>query len=111
MVNIGTLSAFALVSIAVPVLRRTRPDLKRAFRVPLSPVLPIAAALICLYLMLNLSLETWIRFLVWMAIGFVIYGAYGYRHSRIGRGAATEPIEPIEPTGPTGPAEPLPVED
>ncbi len=83
MVNIGTLSAFALVSIAVPVLRRKRPDLKRSFTVPFSPVLPVLAALISVYLMLNLSVETWIRFLVWMAIGFVIYFFYGVKRSRL----------------------------
>lgn len=85
MVNIGTLAAFALVSLAVPVLRRTRPDLDRGFRVPLSPVLPVLAALVCLYLMLNLSAETWLRFLVWMVLGFVIYFTYGYANSRVGR--------------------------
>jgi len=86
MVNIGTLSAFALVSLAVPILRRSRPDLERSFRVPLSPFLPVLAAVVCVYLMLNLSLETWLRFLVWMALGFVIYFVYGYRHSRVGAG-------------------------
>ena len=70
MVNIGTLTAFVLVSIGVIILRRTRPDLPRAFRVPGSPVLPILSALICFYLTINLSLETWLRFLVWMALGF-----------------------------------------
>jgi APA family basic amino acid/polyamine antiporter len=83
MVNIGTLSAFALVSLAIPVLRSRRPDLERAFTVPFSPVLPIAAALISLYLMLNLSVETWLRFLVWMALGFIIYFTYGVRNSRL----------------------------
>jgi APA family basic amino acid/polyamine antiporter len=83
MVNIGTLSAFALVSIAVPVLRSRRPDLKRSFTVPFSPVLPILAALISVYLMLNLSVETWLRFLVWMALGFLIYFTYGVRNSRL----------------------------
>jgi basic amino acid/polyamine antiporter, APA family len=83
MVNIGTLAAFTLVSIAVIILRRRRPDLKRAFRVPLVPVLPIVSALICFYLMLNLSVETWLRFIVWMALGFVIYFAYSYRSSRL----------------------------
>ncbi|NYG06712.1 APA family basic amino acid/polyamine antiporter [Phycicoccus badiiscoriae] len=83
MVNIGTLSAFALVSLAVPVLRRRRPDLKRAFTVPFSPVLPVVAALISVYLMLNLSVETWLRFLVWMALGFLIYFTYGVRNSRL----------------------------
>ena len=62
MVNIGTLAAFTLVSIAVPLLRKSRPDIKRSFRVPGNPVIPILAALICIYLMLNLSLETWLRF-------------------------------------------------
>jgi APA family basic amino acid/polyamine antiporter len=83
MVNIGTLTAFLLVSLAIPVLRRTRPDLDRPFRVPLSPVLPILAALVCFYLMLNLSVETWLRFLIWMVLGFAIYFAYGHRHSRV----------------------------
>ncbi len=84
MVNIGTLAAFTLVSIAVPLLRKTRPDIERSFRVPWSPVVPILAALICIYLMLNLSLETWLRFAIWMAIGFIVYFAYGYRRSRVG---------------------------
>jgi APA family basic amino acid/polyamine antiporter len=83
MVNIGTLAAFTLVSIAVPILRRRRPDLKRAFTVPFSPVLPIVAALASIYLMLNLSIETWLRFLVWMLLGFVVYFAYSYRNSRL----------------------------
>jgi APA family basic amino acid/polyamine antiporter len=91
MVNIGTLSAFALVSLAVPVLRKRRPDLERSFRVPFNPVLPVLAALVCVYLMLNLSLETWLRFLVWMALGFGIYFTYGYRHSRVGLGEG-EPV-------------------
>jgi basic amino acid/polyamine antiporter, APA family len=84
MVNIGTLAAFTLVSIAVPLLRRSRPDIQRSFKVPGNPVVPLLAALICVYLMLNLSLETWIRFLVWMALGFIVYALYGYRKSRVG---------------------------
>ncbi|UDY22337.1 amino acid permease [Nocardioides sp. Kera G14] len=97
MVNIGTLTAFALVSLAVPVLRRTRPDLERSFRVPLNPVLPIVAALICLYLALNLSLETWLRFLVWMVIGFGLYFGYGYRHSRRGVTGADAALRKTSP--------------
>ncbi|WP_328994511.1 amino acid permease [Kribbella sp. NBC_01245] len=85
MVNIGTLAAFTVVSIAVPLLRRKRPDIERAFKVPLNPVLPILSALICVYLMLNLSIETWLRFAVWMALGFVVYFLYGYKRSRVGR--------------------------
>ena len=84
LVNIGTLFAFVLVSIAVIVLRRTRPDLPRAFRVPLVPFLPIVSVLACLYLMANLPVETWLRFVVWMALGFIVYFAYGRRHSRLG---------------------------
>jgi APA family basic amino acid/polyamine antiporter len=84
MVNIGTLAAFTLVSIAVPLLRRKRPDIERSFRVPGNPVVPILAAVICVYLMLNLSLETWLRFAVWMALGFIVYAFYGYRRSRVG---------------------------
>lgn len=83
LVNIGTLAAFTLVSVGVIVLRRTRPDLPRAFRTPFVPVLPILAALVCVYLMLNLAIETWIRFVVWMVIGFGIYFAYGRRHSTL----------------------------
>lgn len=88
MVNIGTLFAFVLVSAGVIVLRRTRPDLRRGFRVPWVPLLPIAAILSCLWLMLNLTGLTWIRFLLWMAIGVVVYLAYGRRHSVLGRSAA-----------------------
>ena len=86
MVNIGTLTAFALVSLAVPILRKRRPDLERSFKVPFNPFLPILAAVVCVYLALNLSIETWLRFLVWMVLGFVIYFGYGYRHSRVGKG-------------------------
>ena len=86
LVNVGTLFAFVLVSIGVIVLRRTRADLDRAFRVPLVPLVPIASALICVYLMLNLTVETWFRFLVWMAIGLAVYFLYGRQHSRVGTG-------------------------
>ncbi|HET7397668.1 MAG TPA: amino acid permease [Intrasporangium sp.] len=92
MVNIGTLTAFMLVSLAVPMLRRSRPDLHRSFRVPGSPVVPILSALVCFYLVLNLSIETWIRFIVWMALGFVVYFAYSRHHSRLaGRDEVRQP--------------------
>jgi APA family basic amino acid/polyamine antiporter len=90
LVSIGTLFAFLLVSAAVPVLRRTRPALARPFRVPLSPVVPILSVLACLYLMLNLSIETWLRFLAWLVIGLLVYAGYGYRHSRVRADAAAE---------------------
>ncbi|WP_439689504.1 APC family permease [Curtobacterium sp. SP.BCp] len=85
MINIGTLSAFVLVSIGIVVLRRSRPDAPRAFRVPWSPVLPILSAVLCFWLMLNLEVETWLRFVIWLAIGFAIYFGYSRRHSRVGQ--------------------------
>ncbi|WP_280472030.1 amino acid permease [Nocardia cyriacigeorgica] len=90
MVNIGTLFAFVLVSIGVLVLRKTRPDLPRGFRVPWVPLLPILAVLACLWLMLNLSVETWLRFIVWMALGLVVYFAYGKRHSVLGKSVSEQ---------------------
>jgi APA family basic amino acid/polyamine antiporter len=90
MVNIGTLFAFVLVSIGVVILRRTRPDLPRSFRTPLVPLVPILAVLACLWLMLNLTIETWLRFLIWMVIGFVVYFAYGRSHSLLGRGVGVD---------------------
>lgn len=85
MVNIGTLFAFVLVSAGVIVLRRIRPDLERGFRAPGVPLLPIASIVACVWLMLNLTAVTWIRFLVWMALGVVVYFLYGRRHSVLGR--------------------------
>ncbi|ROS50317.1 APC family permease [Frigoribacterium sp. PhB24] len=100
MINIGTLSAFVLVSIGVIVLRRTRPDLPRAFRVPLSPVLPILAAVLCVWLMFNLTTLTWARFAVWLVIGVVVYFAYGRRHSRVGLGEdAAAPAPAVDAGG------------
>lgn len=90
MVNIGTLFAFVLVSVGVVILRRTRPDLPRAFRTPLVPLVPVLAVLACVWLMLNLSVETWLRFVVWMAAGLVVYLAYGRAHSRLGQRVAAE---------------------
>lgn len=81
MVNVGTLFAFVLVSAGVIVLRRTRPDLERGFRAPFVPALPILSIAACLWLMLNLTALTWIRFAVWMVLGIGVYAAYGYRHS------------------------------
>jgi basic amino acid/polyamine antiporter, APA family len=85
MVNVGTLFAFVLVSAGVIVLRRSRPDLKRGFRVPWVPLLPIASIIACVWLMLNLTALTWIRFLIWMALGMVVYYCYGRSHSLQGR--------------------------
>ncbi len=85
MVNVGTLFAFILVSAGVMVLRRTRPDLPRSFKVPALPVIGVLAILACLWLMLNLTILTWVRFFVWMALGVVVYFTYGRRHSLVGK--------------------------
>ncbi|MCP3818417.1 amino acid permease [Streptomyces sp. A3M-1-3] len=84
LVNIGTLFAFVVVAIGVIILRRTRPDLPRAFRTPLVPFLPIVSVAASLWLMINLPAETWVRFGIWMAIGIVVYFLYGRRNSRLG---------------------------
>src|SRR6266705_2028557 len=83
LVNIGTLFAFALVSGGVWLLRRRRPDLERPFRTPFVPVVPILGILCCVGLMATLPRDTWIRLIVWLAIGFAIYFGYGVRHSRL----------------------------
>jgi APA family basic amino acid/polyamine antiporter len=79
--NIGTLFAFALVSAGVLILRRKQPDRPRGFRVPFVPFVPLLSIACCLLLMLGLPLETWVRFVVWLAIGLAIYYAFGRRHS------------------------------
>jgi APA family basic amino acid/polyamine antiporter len=83
LVNIGTLFAFAIVATGVLVLRRTQPDLERPYRTPAVPFVPILAVLASLWLMLNLPAETWERFVIWMAVGAVVYFGYGRRHSRV----------------------------
>jgi APA family basic amino acid/polyamine antiporter len=86
LVNIGTLFAFIIVNIGVIVLRRTRPDLPRGFRVPWVPVVPIIGALLCFYLMRELTVQTWLRFVGWLLAGLVLYFVYGRRHSRLQHG-------------------------
>ncbi|MEE1929029.1 amino acid permease [Streptomyces sp. TRM 70351] len=81
--SIGTLFAFGLVNVAVVVLRRTRPDMPRGFRVPLSPLLPLLGLGFCVYNMLNLPGVTWLVFGLWMAAGLVFYFLYGQRRSRL----------------------------
>lgn len=83
LVSIGTLFAFVIVSIGVIVLRRTRPDLPRPFKVPFSPIVPIFSAAASLYLMYGLPFDTWARLIVWMVIGVVIYFAYSVKHSKL----------------------------
>ena len=80
MVNIGTLFAFLLVALGIPVLRKRYPG-AASFKAPFVPVVPILSALFSVWLMANLSIETWIRYLVWMALGFAVYFLYSRKHS------------------------------
>ncbi|MFJ6720563.1 MULTISPECIES: amino acid transporter [unclassified Streptomyces] len=81
--SIGTLFAFALVNVAVVILRRTKPDMPRTFKVALFPVTPILGFLACAYMMYSLPGATWVAFGVWMAVGLVVYFLYGIRRSRL----------------------------
>jgi APA family basic amino acid/polyamine antiporter len=81
MTSIGTLFAFVVVSAAVVILRVKRPEAHRPFRVPAGPVIPVLGVLSCLYLMVSLSVMTWVRFLVWLDLGMLIYWFYGRTHS------------------------------
>jgi APA family basic amino acid/polyamine antiporter len=85
LISIGTLLAFAIVCLGVIVLRRRRPDLLRPFRVPGYPWVPLAGIAVCLALMASLPRDTWIRLMAWLVLGFVVYGAYGVKHSRLRR--------------------------
>jgi APA family basic amino acid/polyamine antiporter len=95
MVNVGTLFAFTMVSAGVIVLRRTRPDLPRGFRAPWVPVLPVASVCACVWLMLNLTALTWVRFGVWLVVGIAIYLFYGRRHSVQGRRQTQKPSSEV----------------
>ncbi len=107
--SIGTLFAFVVVSIGVIVLRRTRPDLPRPFRVPGVPWVPALAVLACIWLMINLPVDTWLRFVIWMVVGLVIYFGYGMRASRLrarnaGYGREGAPAAAVSGGGSGGPA-------
>jgi APA family basic amino acid/polyamine antiporter len=90
LVNIGTLLAFVIVCAAVLIMRRTHPTLPRPFRAPLFPFVPIMGILTCLLLMFSLPSENWWRLIIWLALGFVVYFAYGRRHSLIARELSLE---------------------
>ncbi len=98
MVNIGTLFAFILVNAGVMILRRTRPDMPRPFKVPIPYIWCPIGIILCIYLSLGLPWVTYVRFVVWLAVGIVIYLLYGYSHSRLRHHYADVPDLPdIEP--------------
>jgi len=92
LVNIGTLSAFAMVSLGIVFLRHDErfKDMDTSFKVPWYPVLPIASFLACVYLMTQLQPFTWEAFGVWVVLGLIVYVSYGYHHSRVRRETATD---------------------
>jgi APA family basic amino acid/polyamine antiporter len=94
LVNIGTLSAFIVICLAVIALRRTRPDAARAFRAPFVPFTPLVGVAFSLWLLSRLPAIAWERFLLWMGCGLVLYFLYGRRHSKLAAEARVSPPAP-----------------
>lgn len=90
LVNIGTLAAFVIVCISAIILRITKPDLPRPFKTPFNPLIPVLGVISCGYLMISLPWVTWVRFIIWMVIGVIIYAFYGYHHSKLSKGRHLE---------------------
>jgi amino acid transporter len=103
LVSIGTLFAFVIVGTGIIILRASNPGLHRPFRVPLSPIIPVLTVWVAAFLMNNLPLDTWLRLIVWMSIGLVVYFAYSYNNSKlartnennVGEGAAADYKPPV----------------
>lgn len=85
LVSIGTLFAFVIVGTGIIILRASNPNLHRPFKVPLSPIIPMLTVWVAAFLMNNLPLDTWLRLIVWMSIGLVVYFAYSYNHSNLAK--------------------------
>ena len=88
--NIGTLFAFILVCIGILILRKKEPDRPRAFKTPWVPVIPVLGIIACLYLILGLPWITYIRFIIWLLVGLVVYFAYGYKKSKLHKEIKTQ---------------------
>jgi len=93
LVNIGTLAAFTFVCSGALILRIRYPELPRPFKTPLFPLLPILGIISCLYLMINLPIFTWVRFIVWFLIGLVVYFSYSRQHSRLKKEKQVQSIQ------------------
>ncbi|MGB6603673.1 MAG: amino acid permease [Steroidobacteraceae bacterium] len=103
LISIGTLLAFAAVCAGVVILRRVAPEARRPFRTPWVPLVPALGVGSCLALMLSLPGATWLRLIVWIAIGIAVYAAYGRRHSRLRAATRSEPgPEPPSASSDTG---------
>jgi basic amino acid/polyamine antiporter, APA family len=91
LVNIGTLSAFVVICFAVIVLRRTKPGAPRTFRTPFVPFVPVAGIIFSIWLLTKLPAAAWLLFIIWMALGLLIYFSYGIRHSVLAKEGSTQP--------------------
>ena len=98
MVSIGTLMAFAIVCAAVMILRNTHPEAARPFRCPAVYVVAPLGIVVNVAMMLALPIETWLRLVVWLAVGLVVYFSYGARHSALRQRAPSSPVVPPELT-------------
>jgi APA family basic amino acid/polyamine antiporter len=94
MTSIGTLFAFMLVCAAVIVLRKTDPDLPRQFKTPLVPFIPILGIVVCGLMILGLGWPNWLRLILWLLIGFIIYFGYSKKHSLVQKGIDVFPTDP-----------------
>lgn len=97
MTSIGTLFAFILVCVAVIILRKTEPGLKREFKTPGVPIVPILGIVVCLSMIAGLGWLNWLRLIGWLAVGFIIYFGYSRYHSRLQKGEVEIPKDPIDP--------------
>jgi APA family basic amino acid/polyamine antiporter len=100
MTSIGTLFAFMLVCAAVIVLRKTNPELKREFKTPFVPLVPILGILVCGAMIFGLGWTNWLRLIGWLAVGFVIYFGYSKKHSKLQQGKLVVPRDPVDPLNP-----------
>jgi len=91
MCSIGTLLAFVMVCLGILILRKKQPDIPRAFKTPWVPVVPVLGIITCLIMMFSLPLDTWIRLLVWLLLGFIVYFGYGKKNSKLGGYGNTQP--------------------
>jgi APA family basic amino acid/polyamine antiporter len=92
MTSIGTLLAFVIVCIGVMVMRRTNPNAPRPYRTPFVPVVPVLGILVCFAMMASLDVMTWYRLVIWLAIGLVIFFAYGRKHSHLQAATASHEV-------------------
>jgi APA family basic amino acid/polyamine antiporter len=100
MTSIGTLFAFILVCAGIMILRKKSPDIKREFKTPLVPLVPILGIIVCGAMIFGLGWTNWARLIVWLLIGFVIYFGYSRKHSKIQQGLQTPPRDPVDPLNP-----------